>query len=52
MYGCLADIQLFKKSAVQGLNIEKITFNVKFIQIKFLAMHITKQKSYVLLCLR
>ncbi len=42
MYRCLADIQLFKKSAVRGLNIEKITFKV--VQIKFLAMHITKQK--------
>ncbi len=42
----MADIQLFEnlesEGAKKNLNIEKIAFKV--VQIKFLAMHITKQK--------
>ncbi len=43
----LAEIQLFENMESEGakkknLNIEKITF--KFVQMKFLAMHITNQK--------
>ncbi len=39
----LAEIQLFENlESVKKKNIEKITF--KFVQIKFLAMHITNQK--------
>ncbi len=38
----LADIQLFKNLESENRNIEKITF--KFVQIKFLAMHITNQQ--------
>ncbi len=50
MYGLLgqylAEIQLFENLESEGAkknrNIEKITF--KFVQMKFLAMHITHQK--------
>ncbi len=42
----LAEIKLFENQESEGvqknLNIEKIAF--KFVQMKFLAMHITKQK--------
>ncbi len=38
----LAEIQLFKNLESEGLNIEKIAFEV--VQMKFLAMHITNQK--------
>ncbi len=39
----LAEIQLFENLKMQkNLNIEKIAF--KFVQMKFLAMHITNQK--------
>ncbi len=58
MYGLfgqyLAEIQLFKnleseESAKKYIYIEKFAF--KFVQMKFLAMHITNQ-NYVLIYLR
>ncbi len=49
----LVEIQLFEDLEYKGakkknLNIEKIAFKV--VQVKFLAMHITKQKDVI--CLR